>query len=186
MKLYSNLALVVIYALFSLLIVSIHQDALLSKICSYHLDSKPRLFRYTQKRTHKILYIMDQAHQSWYGANACTAETSAAFIDLRSMPARLSYCKSCSVQHSTFDNYSHYPVRLPKGDVYCYSCAKKLLDECSETAQSQSLKSRISWARESIDSQIEHCRKALEMAEQQWLLSQIPAARRLQDLRGDA
>jgi len=107
------------------------------------------------------------------------------FIDLRSMPTRLSFCKKCSGQYCTMDNLSHYPVRLPKGDVCCYSCAVVLLDKLSDRREDRGLQVRVLRARESIDKQVECCGKALAMEEQRWVLAQIPAARRAQGLRGE-
>ncbi len=82
------------------------------------------------------------------------------------------------------DNLSHYPVQLPKGDVCCYSCAVVLLDRLSDRREDRELQVRVLRARASVDKQVECCGKALEMEEQRWVLSQIPAARRLQGLRG--
>lgn len=76
------------------------------------------------------------------------------------------------------EHFSHYPVRLPNGDVSCYKCANTILGRYNECARYESHQANIRRARESIESQIEHCRKALETEEQRWLLSQIAAERR--------
>lgn len=59
-----------------------------------------------------------------------------------------------------------------------------LLDRLSDRREDRGLQVRVLRARESIDEQVECCGKALAVEEQRWVLSQIPAARRLQGLRG--
>lgn len=81
------------------------------------------------------------------------------------------------------DNLSHYPVRLPKGDVYCYSCAAALLDHLSELKENGKLQGRVVRARECIEGQVECCRGALGMEEEGWMLERSLGVR---GVKGDA
>jgi len=67
------------------------------------------------------------------------------------------------------ENLSHYPVRLPKGDVCCYSCAAALLDRLSDFQEDEMLRVRIGRARESVEMQVECCRRVLEVEERWWV-----------------
>lgn len=55
------------------------------------------------------------------------SSTGPDFVPLDSIPEDLRWCRLCKNDFSTSDDYRHYPVRLPCGNVYCYQCMDTLL-----------------------------------------------------------
>ncbi len=109
-------------------------------------------------------------------------DTGKSFIILQKTPTGRSYCGSCGNNFDTMDKLVHCPVRLACGDVFCYGDVDKLLNayDLNNCPRCNSPIGDFSLARENIDSQMENCRKALEMEERLSALSYNIAALSLQ------